>query len=64
MKWLPSLVVMLRKILSSMEISEIVTASTYGAISLRVASAMVDKQTEEQGDKGHIMLPRNDIGRF
>ena len=47
-----------------MEISEIVTASTYGAISLMVASAMVDKQTEEQGDKGHIMLPRNDIGRF
>ena len=47
-----------------MEISEIVTASTYGAISLRVASAMVDKQTGEQGDKGHIMLPRKDIGRF
>ena len=47
-----------------MEISEIVTASTYGAISLRVASAMVDKQTGEQGDKGHIMLPRKNIGRF
>ena len=43
-----------------MEISEIVTASTYGAISLRVASAMVDKQTEEQGDKGHVMMPCKD----
>merc|ERR1719430_1120213 len=53
-KWFPSLVVILRKILSSMEISEIVTDSTYGSISLIVALAKVDRLTGEQGDKGHI----------
>ena len=56
MKWFPSLVVILRKILSSMEISEIVTDSTYGSISLIVTLAKVDRFTEEQGDKGHITL--------
>ena len=56
MKWLPSLVVILRKILSSMEISEIVTASTYGSISMIVALAKVDRLNGEQGDKGHITL--------
>ena len=34
------------------------------AVTVRVASAMVDKQTGEQGDKRHIMLPRKDVGRF
>ena len=56
MKWLPSMVVILRKILSSIEISEIVTDSTYGSISLVVALAKVDRLTGEQGDKGHITL--------
>ena len=55
-KWLPSLVVILRKILSSMEISERVTASTYGSISMIVALAKVDRLTGVQGDKGHITL--------